>query len=230
MKPLRLPKTIFVLIIIAVCLDPVVLGAQTANDPLKTFQMEIQDFQQQIGVWERQAHTQIALVVAVVVFGALISGFQGSAKKWSKVATVALGIATSICTGINSQVFSADYRSLQRAASEGQSIIRRLNNIIANFEAAQPNGENLKEFKSEFSKSVDDFNQISKSLEGNSSGQSVSRGSQVAFTLSLAPVYAQSNSPAPAWINKLPSDDHSFYFLGTGSDASLSTAKANSLQ
>ena len=75
---------------------------------------------------------------------------------------------------------------------------------------------------------MDDFNQISKSLEGNSSGQSVSRGSQVAFTLSLAPVYAQSNSPAPAWINKLPSDDHSFYFLGTGSDASLSTAKANS--
>jgi hypothetical protein len=228
MKQLRLLYAI--LILIAVSINPVLLKAQTTvNNPLKTFEMEIQDFERQIGAWERQAHIQITLVVAVVVFGALISAFQGSAKKWSKVATLTLGIATTVCTGINSQAFSADYRSLHRAASEGQSIVRKLNNIIANFEAAQPTGPDLTEFKSEFSKRVDDFNQISKNLEGNGSAPAVQGGTQVAFTLGLPLVYAQSSSPAPAWVNKLPSDDRSFYFLGTASDVSLSSAKANSL-
>lgn len=230
MKHFRLLYTILILVLIASSLDPVVLKAQTTVDnPLKTFEMEIQDFQQQIGAWERQAHIQIVLVAAVVVFGALISAFQGSEKKWSRVATLSLGIATSICTGINSQVFSADYRSLHRAASEGQSIVRKLHNIIANLEAAQPSGEDLKEFKSEFSKGVDDFNQISKNLEGNGSAQPSPGGSQAAFALGLPLVYAQSSSPAPAWVNKLPSDDRSFYFLGTASDASLSNARTNSL-
>src|SRR5713226_10497824 len=88
LKELYLLYTI--LILIAVSLNPVLLRAQTpVNSPLKTFETEIQDFQQQIGVWERQEHIQIALVVAVVVFGALISAFQGSVKKWGKVATLA---------------------------------------------------------------------------------------------------------------------------------------------
>jgi hypothetical protein len=231
LKRRRILRTILVFITLGAGLDPVLLRAQTpVNNPLKTFEMEIQDFQQQIGIWERQAHTQIALVVAVVIFGALISAFQGSAKKWSKAATLVLGIATSICTGVNSQVFSADYRSLQHAAIEGQNVVRKLRNIIANFDAAHPTGENLKEFKSEFAKSVDDFNQISKILEGNTSAQGLAKGGgQAAFSLVVPSVYAQSISSAPEWINKLPSDSRSFYFVGTASDTSLSNAKISSL-
>jgi len=79
LKHFRLLYTILILILIASSLDPVLLKAQTTVDnPLKTFEMEIQDFQQQIGAWEHQALIQIVLVAAVVVFGALISAFQGS--------------------------------------------------------------------------------------------------------------------------------------------------------
>ena len=182
MKQMRLFFTVLVFFVAS--FSPVLVKAQTTvNDPLETFKMEVQDFKQQIAVWERQAHIQIALVVAVVVFGALISAFQGSAKRWSKVATLTLGVATTICAGVNSQAFSADYRSFQRAAIEGESIIRKMNNIIANLAAAQPAAQDLTEFKAEFSKCVDDFNQVSKNLEGNT--PAVPRGSQVAFTLRL---------------------------------------------
>ncbi|MBZ5696648.1 MAG: hypothetical protein LAN36_14975 [Acidobacteriia bacterium] len=228
MKQVRLLCT--VLIFIAVSLDPILLKAQTpVNSPLKKFEMEIQDFQQQIGVWERHAYIQITLVVVIGVVGILITAFRKSDEKWTKAPIMFLGIVTSTCTLISTLVFSADYRSFQYAASEGQGIVRKLTNIVANYELAQPNAEDLKVFTSEFAKNVDAFNQISKSLEGNGSAQSVRAGSQVVLTLGLPLVYAQSSSPAPAWITKLPSDDRSFYFLGTASDASLSGAKTNSL-
>jgi len=225
-----------ILILIAISLDPVLLKAQTpVNSPLKAFEMEIQDFQQQITVWQGQAHTQIVLLISIAVIGVLISALQGLGKLWSKftaaalVLTVLLGAAVSAGTAFNTYYFSADYRSLRYAAIEGENIVRKLHNIVANYELAQPTGDDLKEFKSEFSTNVDAFNQINESLKGNGSAQSIPAGSHVAFTLGVRLVYAQSSSPAPVWIKKLPSDDLSFYFLGTASDASLSGAKTNSV-
>jgi hypothetical protein len=102
---------------------PVLLKAQTpVNSPLKAFEMEIQDFQQQIGVWQGQAHTQIVLLISIAVIGVLISALQGLGKLLSKfttaalVLTVLLGLVVSVCTGINTYAFSADYRSLRYAA------------------------------------------------------------------------------------------------------------------
>jgi hypothetical protein len=227
MKQMRLVYRI--LILIALTLDPALLKAQVpVNNQLEKFESVVQDVERQVGAWESQAHYQIALVYAVLVFGALISAFQGSAKKWSKLATLALGIATSVCTGINAKVFSADYRTLQHAANEGHIVVRKLRYVIAKFNEVQPSGEDLKAFKSEFSKSFDDFDQISKNLEENGSARAVPAGSQATVTFGLPRVYAQSSSLVPPWLNKLPSDDRSFYFLGTGSDASLSGAKSNS--
>ena len=209
--------------------DLAVVPAAAQNTSNDRFETSVQEIEQQIGSWEHQANLQIAFVVAVVVFGALISAFQGSRQPWSKIATLILGIATSIFTGINAKVFSADYRSLQRAAIEGHAIVRKLHGMIAVFGQAQPQGDDLGKFNAEFLQVVEDFNEISKTLEGTATMQTTPAG-RIAAALSLRVVHAQAESASPEWVQQLPSDKRSFYFLGKGRDASLTTAKTNSLQ
>ncbi len=118
--------------LMAASLAPAPLGAQSAAST-NPFEKSIQEIQSQITAWDHQANIQIVLVIAVVVFGAVISVLQKSTGNAAKVATIVLGLATSIVTGINAKVFSVDYRSLQRAAMEGNAIVRKLHGMLAVF-------------------------------------------------------------------------------------------------
>lgn len=67
------------------------------------------------------------LTITVIVFGALITVLQSSKRSWCKTTTVILGAATSIFTGINAKVFSADYRFLQQSSIDARVLIDQLN-------------------------------------------------------------------------------------------------------
>jgi len=225
----RLLSCGWILALMAASLAPAPLRAQSAATT-NPFEKSIQEIQNQITAWDHQASIQIVLVIAVVVFGAVISVLQKSTGNAAKVATVVLGLATSIVTGINAKVFSVDYRSLQRAAMEGNAIVRKLHGMLAVFTEAQPQGADLVKFNADFLQRLDDFNQISKALEGAGSPGATSGGNQQASVFTVPLVYAQSASTAPSWLANLPSDDRSFFYLGKASDASLSTAQADSLK
>jgi hypothetical protein len=227
---LLLPLVVFLAVLAGGCTYQL-LNAQTpASGPVQisptdSFEKQLQDFQQQIRAWERQANIQVVCILAVGAFGVAVAALQSVKKTWSTVLTVVLGIATSVFTGINSKGFIADYRSLQRAATEGHAIVRKLDGMIAVFHLRPLEGKDLVKFGEDFQKGIDDFNQIGAKLEANGG---VVSATLMPETPSLPVVYAQSGVQAPAWTAKLPSDSRSFYFLGVSSDPSLATAQANS--
>ena len=109
-----------------------------ASAPLLTAQTAVQQPQKLIDDrmttilgWEHEAHIQIALAIVIIVFGASVGVLQAYNRSWCKVMTVVLGAGISVMTGINSKVFEADYRALQRAALEGRAIVRSLNEILS---------------------------------------------------------------------------------------------------
>jgi hypothetical protein len=198
------------------------------------FQQLVEDVQHDIAKWDRDAGIQIGFVIAIVTFGALIAVFQKSSQPWCKWTTIALGLCTSVLTGVSAKVFPADYRSYQNAAIEGRAVLKRLEVINASFLMNPPTPEDLVTFKKDFTDRIEEFNNISKRLEGNTQANIVPTNTAARETKStwiqvLRPVYAQSVSDGPSWIQKLPSDDRDTYFRGQSSQASLSKAKVDSL-
>lgn len=188
----------------------------------------IRDYERQIASWEREADLEIVLVVAVLIFGPLISLFQKSNSQWAKTATVALGLATSIITGINSKAFSADYRALHLASIDGRAITAQLWPMAWMLTDPHTSEENRKTTQELYFKKLAEFPAVIARLEGNGEKATSSKNQDGGF-LSPPRVYAESAAPLPAWVQKLPSDDYSLYFVGKATDASLSDAKTKSL-
>ena len=82
--------------------------------------------EQQVASWRREERVEIAFVVAVIVFGVIISSLHALNDNWARKTTLALGVATAILTGINSRIFTADDRTLRRATFEGNGVISQL--------------------------------------------------------------------------------------------------------
>lgn len=194
------------------------------------FEKPVQDIQRDIDRWDRSADIQITFIVVVIILAPFLTIFQGSTKKWAKVVTLALGVLISIFTGINARVFSADYRSYQRAATEGRAVVVTLDEMNATFAAAHPSGPDLQTFDKEFKQRIEDFHQITRGLEGTIPPNYVSKDSKQTTAIQILPVvHAQSGVSVPAWVENLPSDSHNFFFLGKSSQPSLSNAKIDSL-
>src|SRR5208282_1865222 len=60
--------------------------------------------EQQVASWRSEERIEIAFVIAVIVFGVIISTLQGL-NRWTKTTTLVLGVATAIITSVNSRVF-----------------------------------------------------------------------------------------------------------------------------
>ena len=223
----RLPSLfgMLLLLIFAVCPFSKAQTLPAQNNP---FEKPVQDVQRDITRWERNANIQIGFVIGIITFGALITVFQSSTQSWCKTATVALGIATSILTGVNAKVFPADYRSYQRAASDGRAVVKRLEVMNATFAEAQPTGSDLETFTREFNNKIEMFNNITTKLEGSTESTVTSPGSNSGEIQLLRPVYAQAAPEAPSWVQNLPSDSRNIFFLGKSSQNSLARAKSDS--
>ena len=204
------------------------LHAQTSNNSGgSALERPIKSDERQIASWDREATIQIVLVIAVAVFGALISLFQKWNDRWAKTATVSLGLATTILTAVDTKAFSADYRSLRLAASEGRAITAQLWGLVAIINDPQTSVDNRVANQGVYLNKLAQFQTVIDHLQGSN----IDSKSQTPMggLLMLPVVYAQSAANLPTWVkNPPPSDNASLYFRGVGYDASLSEAKAKS--
>jgi hypothetical protein len=195
------------------------------------FDRPILDYENQIKGWEREARIQIVLVGAVFVFGALVSPFQIRASQWGKTATIVLGIAITLITGVKSQLFSADYRTLHLAAADGRAITAQLWPMAGMLNNPHTSDEIRKTTQKLYFKKLAEFPAVIARLEGTKTAATHNPDGGL---FSLPRVYAQSQqqqsgAPLPRWVQKPPADDYSLFFVGRAVDASLADAKTKSL-
>jgi hypothetical protein len=124
-------------------------------------------------------------------------------------------------------VFTADDRTLRRAAFEGDGVITQLWVIDANLKDEHLSQEDRLNFKGEYLKKLLAFQAIGERLNGTSSTNAPTNAVERDLGV-LPPVYAQST--VPDWVQKLPSDNISLYFVGKGYDISFTNAKQKSLE
>src|ERR1039457_2766484 len=100
-----------------------------------------QEYDRQVGVvdgWIGKAGQQIALSVAIGVFGLLVGGLQGTTRSWARLLTVSLGLLVSALTLLTKTVYPADSRTLERSGLRARSKLNELFQILENFDPATP--------------------------------------------------------------------------------------------
>ncbi len=225
----RFALLVLAALLLAVCFRSHLLRAEAPGKvAVSALEQPIDKFQHQVDSWKNEARQEIVLVIALIVFGPFIALFQKSNSSWAKTATVALGIASSILTGVNSQAFSADYRGLKEAASEGEAIIAQLEGMVAILNDPHTTEENRKTTEGLYFKELAEFPAVISRLAGK--GDAETKKPKPPGILLVSIVYAQSTAPQPAWVSDLPPDNgYSFYSRGEGIDTSLASAKTKSL-
>ncbi len=194
---------------------------------INPFEKPVQEVQRDITRWERNENIQIAFVIAIITFGALITVFQKAKQDWCKTATLALGIAISMLTG-TAQFFSADFKGYRKAATEGRAVLKKLEVMNATFEQAHPVGPDFATFTKDFNDRIDAFNSIAMRLEGSTQPPVSAPETKSSAIQLLRSVYAQAGPEAPSWVQNLPSDSRNMYFGGKSTQNSLSRAKTDS--
>ena len=156
----------------------------------------------------------------------MIAACQVSKSKPVKIIAAILGVTTSALTFVNAKVFTADYGSLRRAATEGRAIVAQLEGVVSLIIEKRSNGEDVTQLETQFLAKATEFSNIASRLGGGNTSAGSGVGSIV---FGLPPVYAQSVGTAPPWVNQRPSGASFLYYVGAGTDNQLSSAQKASL-
>ncbi len=202
--------------------------APAGKTPVSDLERPIRACEQQVASWRREEVLEIVFVLAVSIFGIVISYLQKSDAKWSKTATVVLGISTAILTAVNSRVFSADDRTLRHAVFEGSTVISQLWIMDDTLKDEHVSPQDKLNVKGDYLKKLLEFQAIGERLNGASSENSGAQNARSGFEV-LPRVFASVTGSVPAWVDHPPSDNASLYFVGKAYDTSLTSAKQNSV-
>jgi hypothetical protein len=205
-------------ILLGLVLCGTLLAEQAPPSEIQRYRQQIDDCNQIIAGWQSQAHIQIFFIGLVIAFGALITIFQGVTKGWTKPVTLVLGASTTILTGINAQVFSADYRVLLQSAIDGSQLVDQLSETVDGLSRADADVTALRK---QWFATKTQFAGLRKAVLQGTNKTADLRGW-------VRTVYAQSN--VPAWINHPPADAYNVYFTGVAEDPDIAVARLGSIQ
>ena len=114
MRRITLLISIGLLVVVYLTLN--ILSAQ--NPPtaaaISDLERPIHACEQQVASWRSEELVEIAFVVAVIVFGVIISSLHALNDNWARKTTLALGVATAILT-VDRERINREYEQRQRA-------------------------------------------------------------------------------------------------------------------
>lgn len=191
----------------------------------------IQDIRDHARQWRTSADVQVCLFMAVGVFGAAISALHRLNSTWAKNCVLVFGVLSTVFTGIDNSsqnVFSADYRSLRRAANEADLVVLQMEQIANTPNLAALGADDRLVVYKAWNQQVNAYTGIVRSIEGASENPPLAKAGGF-ILLNLPAVEAQSTPEPPKWISNPPSSATNLYFVGVGSDTFLAKAEDRSL-
>jgi len=205
-------------------------SVQTPGDP--KFAHMRADYDKQVEIvdgWSSKASQQIALAVAIGVFGLLVGALQGTTKAWARPLTVCLGILVSMLTLLTKTVYPADSRTLERSGLIARSKLNDLLQILDSYDAAAQPIAQIQIEAAYFAKSAE-IDQIGQGMLGIDAGPTRSQPKSRGGLFEVTVVYAQSKPVRPGWVSSgTQADKLGTFFVGDAVAGSLDQAKDWSL-
>ena len=225
----RVTLLIFVGLLAVVLTSSISRAQSPASSDTSELDKPIQSCLKQVASWRHEAATELTLVVAVSVFGILIATLQKSKDDRAKKATAVLGVVTAVLTGVNSRVFTADDRTLRRAAFDGDAVINQLWVKVGAAKDTNLPPEDRKTAIADYLNELAKFHAVGDKLNGAAPASGSTE--DVKANLDVLPVvYAEQPAQVPVWVQNPPSDTATtLYFVGKAYDPSLTIAKQNSM-
>ena len=208
------PKRLALLLLSLLLVSPGLTSLRAERFPVEAKREQLQMYRGAVKNWGLMEDTQLLITVAVILFGTSITVIQGLEKGWTKRATLFLGTATTVLTGLSTKLFEADYRTYGQAVVQGTHILNQMTDVLEN--ASDPNADQsgLVEL---WGKWDTEFSGLQNRMFGQGQVEAVAQSSLVPA------VYAQGGEPA--WFNRPPSDPYNYYFAGSSISESLSQAE-----
>lgn len=218
--------------------------AQTAppDQHLAHFRQSLQDHQKTVESWNQEVTLQKWLTFLAIFLGGSVTALQAFKKDWVRPTTTTLGVVMTVLTSVltltptgSKGLFTADYRTLQRATIAGQARLTRLSIVLDDYSSEQK-AQNRLTIEEKFLKGLDQFDEMeTKLLEGSpppTTSETPTSPQSAPGSAFITSVHAQSGSEAPAWVNWANnpphSDSHTLYFVGRSDSSSLSVAQGAS--
>src|SRR5437867_4975101 len=158
---------IFLLWLLAwVLFTPYRSHAQATNAAISDLERPIHACEQQVASWTHEEKVEKFFVIVAFICGVVIASVQGSKKTWAKALAVSLGLVVAILTGVNSRAFTADDRTLGRAAFKGSTVINQLWVLVDTLKDERVSPQDKVIAKGEYLKKLLEFQAIGERLNG----------------------------------------------------------------
>ncbi len=203
---------IAVLLIACVYALPLLVGQSPASESQKLME-QLNVLLRKSRSWEVESSLLLGMTVLIGVLGLLSSTLQGVKNRWSKSATVAIGLAISVLTLITSSVFPTDYRTLRRNAIHSTGWIREAQVALNGCDSASE--EDKKVYREMVRNIIRRFGELEEQMYSAPS------------TLDLV-TSAHAFQGQPDWVYRPPQDPINLYFVGVAQNVSLARAQSDS--
>jgi hypothetical protein len=184
-----------------------------------------------IGSWIRTGQIIAWLTFAIAAIGIIVAAFQVAKNKWIKILAAVLSVVSALIIAFNHIFFTADYRAYQKMAKAARSKLEAFRDELDGF----PNLDQATthDLHMKFSKLKSDIDELEQRTIYNATvvaNRIVASPDLGEILLSTARADEKTSSVRPpAWVTKLPSDEHNLYFVGIAEGDTLDDARKNAL-
>lgn len=171
--------------------------------------------------WEQQSHAAIAIGLTIAALGIAIGVLQTLHGRWTKPATLAIGVLITAISATNWTFFDGDATTLSARAREGRRLIASADRFIAFAPSLQTN-EDRDEALGYIQQSAEALALLS---GGGSKGRPIASAAASAFPSPFTTLYASGGGCACGMEDQRDTDAQ-IYFCGQGTATSLADARA----
>jgi hypothetical protein len=200
---------------------------QASADPFLDGQMKL--VESNINHWQHMSYFLGALTLAVFVFGVVVGLLQKANSKTMKITAGALAFSSAVIVAFTHQFFQADDRAYDKVAQQASMKLKDFEYQLALY--ATLNDDTKAGLEKQFGDLRREIDQLEYATLHNAapiSSQSPRQGS-ILIPEIWADQAPDTTIHAPAWAEKLPTDQYNLYYLGVADAQTFTEAHDKAL-
>lgn len=184
-----------------------------------------------VAEWETNNTWAFTLVALVFLIGAVIAIIHSLPNQHhAKIGAVVLGSAVTLLTALSNAYFDFDHRQYKSMASQGRQLLSEIRALQLQMKDVPTDNRQAREsLLQEIRGHRNAIMAIPAQFRSRDKGQDVATPARTAAWVPswISTAHAQ-QTPAPAWVAQLPTDERNWYFVGYADGADFSQVKSAS--